>query len=182
MSSLLNILRDAHPITWIIIGSGAVAFVIAVERFLNLRRAEIDVQDFLPGVINTLRSQNVKEAIIICDETPGPASHVVREAIRHNKGGKEEMYQATRKAALTELPRLERMMKGLLTIVHVSPLLGLLGTVIGLLGMFEKMGGKNADSGGISTFMSVQQMAPDIRIALLSIICALLEAFPSYVA
>ena len=182
MSSLLNILRDAHPITWIIIVAGIIAFIIVVERFLNLRRAEIDVQDFLPGVINTLRSQNVKEAIIICDETPGPASHVVREAIRHNKGGKEEMYRATRKAALTELPRLERMMKGLLTIVHVCPLLGLLGTVIGLLRMFEKMVGKNADAEGITAFMSVQQMAPDIRIALISTTCGLLVAIPCYMA
>lgn len=179
MPTLFDMLSKAHPVAWLIIAIGFVAFVIILERFLNLRRAEIDVQDFLPGVINTLRTQNVKEAIIICDETPGPASHVVREAIMHSKSGKDEMYRATRKAALTELPRLERMMKALLTIVHVSPLLGLLGTVIGLLGIFGRM---EQDAQGATAFSTVQQMADPITVALVTTICGLSVAIPTYMA
>lgn len=178
MSILLENLKSGGSITWLIFALGVVALILVFERFLNLRRAEIDVQDFLPGVINTLRSQNIKEAIMICDETPGPASHVVREAIMHSRGGQDEMYRATRKAALSELPRLERMMKPLLTIVHVAPLIGLLGTVVGLLGVFNSMLGGNA----ATAFMSVDQMAPHIKIALLSSAAGLTVAIPCYMA
>ncbi len=178
MSVFLEILKDGSGITWLIFAMGFVSLVIVIERFLNLRRAEIDVTDFLPGVINTLRSQNIKEAILICDETPGPASHVVREAIMHSRGGKDEMYRATKKAALTELPRLERMMKALLTIVHVCPLLGLLGTVLGLVGVFSTMVDESAT--GTEVFMSVKQMAPHIKTALLSTAAGLTIAIPTY--
>lgn len=175
---LLENLTAGGEITWLIYGVGFIALMIIIERFLNLRRAEIDVQDFLPGVINTLRSQNVKEAIMICDETPGPASHVVREAIMHSKGGKEEMYRATRKAALTELPRLERMMKALLTIVHIAPLLGLMGTVLGMLNLFDQ----GTAETGAKSFMALTQIAPGIKIALISTAAGLAVAIPTYIS
>ena len=70
------------------------------------------------------------------------------------------------------------MMKALLTIVHVSPLLGLLGTVIGMYGIFGKM--KEAQGG--AAFSSVEQMSGPISIALITTICGLCVAIPTYMA
>ncbi len=175
MFVLLQILKMGGPVTWIILALGLIALIIMIERFLNLRRSQIDVQDFLPGIINTLRSQNIKEAVTICDEAPGPAAHVVRQAIMHSQDGKNEMYRATQEACLSELPRLERNMKLLLTIVHAAPLLGLLGTVIGLITIFYSV-----DRSEPATFSSLKEMAPAIWTALISSAAGLIVAIPAY--
>lgn len=170
---MLTLLREGGPFTWIILGVAAVALVIFFERFLNLRRAQVDVGDFLPGVINTLRNQDVRQAIFICDETPGPAAHIVRQVILQSAAGREAMFRAAREACLAELPRLERFLRALLAIVHVAPLLGLLGTVVGLIGMFDSM-----RQGGAAIPLS--QMAPDIGAALISTAAGLIVAVLGY--
>ncbi len=172
---LLQILMKGGLVTGVILVFGLIALILIVERFLTLRRAQIDVQDFLPGVINTLRSQDVKQAVIICDETPGPAAHIVRQAIMHCEEGREGMYRASREACLSELPRLERYMKALLTIVHITPLLGLLGTVIGMIAIFQRMVESKA---GI--FMPMTEMAGDLQGALISTAAGLTVAIPTY--
>ena len=168
-----EILINGGPVSWIILFLGLVVLVLIVERFLQLRRSQIDVRDFLPGVINTLRSQSIKEAITVCDETPGPAAHIVRQAILHREEGKSGMYTATKDACLSELPRLERNMKAILTIVHVAPLLGLLGTVIGLINLFNSMVNQE-------TLFSVSIMAPNLGAALISTALGLLVSIPAY--
>ena len=168
----MDIFAKGGPITWLIFFIGLICFVLVVERFLNLRRAQIDAQDFLPGVINNLRNQGAREAISICDETPGPSAHIVRAAIERRKGGKQEMMYATQEASLSELPRLERNMKALMTIVHVAPLLGLLGTVVGLIGMFRKMETKGV--------MNIGEMAPYIWSSLISTSAGLCVAVAGY--
>ena len=170
---LKTILEGGGPVTWLILLLGFISLVLIVERLLQLRRSQIDVRDFLPGVINTLRSQSIKEAITVCDETPGPAAHIVRQAIVHRDEGTEGMYRATKEACLSELPRLERNMKAILTIVHVAPLLGLLGTVIGLMSLFNSMRAKE-------TIFSIELMAPHLGAALISTAIGLMVSIPAY--
>ena len=56
------------PVFWILITLAVVAVVTYFERLLDLRRAQIDYQDFLDGVINVLDAGNVDEALAICEE------------------------------------------------------------------------------------------------------------------
>ncbi len=176
-SVLIDMLMKGGFVTAVILVFAVIALIIVIERFLSLRRSQIDVQDFLPGVINTLRSQDVKQAVIICDETPGPAAHIVRQAIMHCEEGREGMYRAAREACLSELPRLERFMKALLTIVHVTPLLGLLGTVIGMLSILQNM-----DQSKAGIFMPMTEMAGDLQSALISTAAGLTVAIPTYLS
>ena len=172
---MLTLLVKGGPVTWVILGIAGLALIIFIERFLNLRRAQIDVRDFLPGVINTLRNQDVKQAIFICDETPGPAAHIVRQVILHSAEGREGMFRAAREACLSELPRLERFLRVLLAIVHVTPMLGLLGTVVGLIRMFGSL-----EKGGAAIPLS--QMAPDIWAALIATAAGLIVAVLGYLS
>ena len=55
---------------WLLVGLAAVAVVAYFERLLDLRRAQIDWQDFLKGVVNVLDSGNTDEALAICEDTP----------------------------------------------------------------------------------------------------------------
>jgi biopolymer transport protein ExbB len=103
----------------------------------------------------------VVEAVAICDETPGPVAHVVRAAILHADKDETQMRRAVEEVSLIEVPRLERNMKLLATIGHIAPLLGLLGTVVGLIGVFDEMQGKGH-------FVETIQLAEHVKTALLT--------------
>ncbi|MCH2176363.1 MAG: MotA/TolQ/ExbB proton channel family protein [Lentisphaeria bacterium] len=154
---------------------GLIAIFYSFERFLHLRRCQIDVQTFMPGIINTIRTQNIKEAVLVCDETPGPAARLVRQALLNCEGTQADMYRAVKEASLFELPRLERHMKALLTITHIAPLLGLLGTITGLMSIFYSMEDASA-------VMSIELMGPGIARALISSAAGLSVAIPTYLA
>ena len=79
------------------------------------------------------------EAVSICDQTPGPVAHMVRTALLHSDEPPEMLKPTIAKAGLGEVPRLEKNLGGLLTIAQVTPLLGLMGTVIGLIRVFMVM-------------------------------------------
>jgi len=104
-----------------------IALFIVLGRILHFHRAQIDVPEFLHGLFNVLRRNNVVEAIATCDETPGPVAYVLRTAILHCDQDESTLRHAVEEASLEEIPRLEKNLKGLATIAHVAPLLGLLG-------------------------------------------------------
>lgn len=121
----------------LICGVGAV--LLFLERLFHLHRARIQQEDFLNGIYTVVNRGNMAEAVSICDQTPGPVAHMVRIALLHADEEPEELKETITKAGLKEIPRLERNMGGLLTIAQITPLLGLLGTVVGLIGVFMSL-------------------------------------------
>ena len=133
---MLGILRDGGPMAWVLLLASVAAAVVFFERLLYLHRAQIKTGDFLRGIFTILRRQNRVEAIAICDETPGPVARVIRAAILHMDGSPAEVRHAIRESALAEIPRIERHVGVLGVIAQTAPLLGLLGTVLGMMQMF----------------------------------------------
>ena len=121
------------PILWILAAMALVAFVTYVERLLDLRRAQIDRQDFLKGVINVLDAGHADEALAICEDTPAPVAQVVATAIRHREGSARLLREAVDSQGRAEVGRLDRRLAALAIIGQTAPLLGLLGAVIGLI-------------------------------------------------
>ncbi len=126
-------------IMWPIMACSIAAAVLFWERVFHLHRAQIKSDDFLNGIYTIVNRGNTAEAVSICDQTPGPVAHMVRIALLHADEPPEELKQTITKAGLGEIPRLEKNMGGLLTIAQVTPLLGLMGTVIGLIRIFMMM-------------------------------------------
>ena len=120
-------------IFWILVAMTAVALVTYVERFIDLRRAQIDYQDFLKGVINVLEAGNIDEALAICDDTTVPVAQVVATAIRNRAGSARVLREAVDAQGRAEVGRLDRRMAALAIIAQIAPTLGLLGTVIGFI-------------------------------------------------
>jgi biopolymer transport protein ExbB len=123
----LDLMRQGGPILWIILLSGLAAFLVYIERSLHLHRARIKFDDFLKGICNILRRQNIDEALAICDETPGPVSYIVRAAILHRAEGREGMRAAIHDAGTAEISRMERRLVVVATVAQLAPLMGLLG-------------------------------------------------------
>ena len=118
---------------WILIGLAVVAVFTYFERLLDLRRAQIDWQDFLKGVVNVLDSGNTDEALAICEDTPAPVAQVVATAIRHREGSARILRDAVDSQGRAEIGRLDRRLATLAIIGQIAPLLGLLGTVVGFM-------------------------------------------------
>ncbi len=131
-----NLGPTSIPMLWLILFAGAVAIVVFVERFLHCHRAQINSIEFLNGIRNVLRRDNVVEAISICDATHGPVARLVKTAILNRDHGRERVREALEEAGLAEVPRLEEKLNLLATISQLAPLLGLLGTVIGFIQVF----------------------------------------------
>lgn len=121
------------PVFWILVALAAAAVVVFFERLVELRRAQIDWQDFIKGVLNVLDSGNEDEALAICDDTPVPVASVVATAIRNRKRDERRLREAVDAQGRTEIGRLDRRLASLAVIGQIAPLLGLLGTVIGFI-------------------------------------------------
>src|SRR5215475_6639668 len=127
------ILKSGGAVFLLILLAGAVAVVVFVERFLHCHRPQINTTEFLNGVRNVLRRDNVVEAISICDATHGPVARLVKTAILNRDNGRDRVRESLEEAGLAEVPRLEEKLNLLATIAQLAPLLGLLGTVIGFM-------------------------------------------------
>lgn len=173
MTVLFDLLKNGGFITWIICVLAVLSLYLVFERWISLHRAHINVQEFLSGICNVLKKNNVVEAIALCQETPGPVSHVVRAAIQHGDQAPHEIRRAIEEAGLAEIPRLEKNLKLLLTIVQLAPVCGLLGTVLGMMDLFQSM--ETA-----KTFIDIKTMAHLLWPALISTATGLLLAIPGY--
>jgi len=134
------------------------ALAIIIERAFSLRRVRIDTQSFAEKITRVVNAGRVMEAMVICENTPGPMASIVKSALgaRGASGASaEEIRLAVEETAGREAGYLERYLPALGTIGTVSPLLGLLGTVLGMIkssNFLATSGGANPAGliGGIS--------------------------------
>ena len=127
------LLQKGGLMTWFILATSVVAGIMFFAKLIDLHRAQIKWRDFLQGIYNILNRQNIVEAVSICDETPGPVASIVRAAVLHHDEDRESIHRAIEETGLAEIPRLERHLTFLATFAQITPLLGLLGTVLGLM-------------------------------------------------
>jgi biopolymer transport protein ExbB len=136
---LPTLLTNGGPVIWLILIAAAAALVTFIERVLYCHRAQINSTEFLNGVRNVLKRDNVVEAISICDATPGPVARLVKTAILNRDKSRDRVREAVEEAGLTEVPLLEERLNLIATIAQIAPLLGLFGTVIGFMEIFQKL-------------------------------------------
>ncbi len=121
------------PIFWILVAMAVAAVVVFFERLIELRRAQIDYEDFVKGIINVLDRDNENEALAICEDTAVPVANVVATAIRHRHGSARLLREAVDSQGRAEVGRLDRRLAALAIIGQAAPAVGLLGTLIGFI-------------------------------------------------
>ena len=130
---MLNLMGNGGPVIWILLACGLFAALVFFERLFNLHRAQIAADDFLKGVYNILNRDNPVEAAAICEEAPGPVARLALAAVLHHDDTLESIGRAIEDAGLEEIPRMERGLGWLATLARITPLIGLFGTVLGLM-------------------------------------------------
>lgn len=130
---VIEMVKQGGPVVWVIAGAGVVALLVYLERSLSLHRARIRVDDFLKGIFNILRRGNAEEALTICEETPGPVAHLVKTAIIERDQDRDVIRSRVEDAGVAEISRMERGLVVLAAVAQAAPLLGLFGTVLGMV-------------------------------------------------
>jgi biopolymer transport protein ExbB len=160
---------------WVLGLCSMVALGVFLERLFYYRRSRMNVNEFLAGVLALVRRQSYHEAIIRCEEGHGPIVSVVRTAIYKRHLPPAELREVVREIAQLAIPDLEANISLLGTIGYVAPLLGLFGTVTGMIEAFEKI---NRMSGAAS----VGDLSQGIYVALITSAAGLAVAIPCYLA
>ena len=173
-----EMMQKGGPIMWPILLCSVIAFAIIIERLVSLRRAEIDTKAFMEQISKSLKRNKIMEALDLCDRTPGPIAHVLKAGILKHDRPRQEVKEAVEDAALHEVPRLEKNLPVLATVAHISPLLGLLGTVTGMVAAFLVIQNKASSVNPVNP----GDLAGGIWEALLTTVAGLCVAIPTFVA
>ena len=165
---------DGGPVMWLILFASITAMFIFFEKWFQFHSEQINVGELITGLFNVLRRDGYVEAITLCDNTPGPVPAVLNAAILARQRGDRNLESAIESACLDEVARLERHLNILGTIGYIAPLLGLLGTVLGLMEAFQAV---NADA---SVYLSVTELASAVNQALITTAAGLAVAIFCY--
>jgi biopolymer transport protein ExbB len=169
----LELIQKGGPLMYPILFCSVLALAIALERSWSLRRGRVISPAIHSEITEYLREGNLKECMNLCRESSSPMTNITLAALANFNKGREEIREAIEDAGRHEVPHLERYLTWLSTIASVAPLLGLLGTVMGMIKVFNVIstqgpGNPNALAGGISE-------------ALLTTAAGLTVAIPSFV-
>jgi biopolymer transport protein ExbB len=147
-----TLLARGGPMLWVLAGLALLGLMLFTERVLYLHRGQIRAKSFVEGVRNILGKRRLVEALAVCEEAPGPVAAVVKAALLHADAPAETMRFHVQEAGIVELPALERRLGAIAAVAQVAPLVGLLGTVLGMITTFRafEQGGHYAMAGSIS--------------------------------
>lgn len=173
-----QLILKGGPLMLLILGCSVIAFAVVVERLYHLRKAKIDTEEFMEGISETLRRNKVMDAIDRCNAMPGPIAKILKAGILKHDRSRVEVKEAIEDAGLHEVPKLEKNLSVLATIAHIAPLLGLLGTVTGMVQAFQVIEMK----AGALMPVNPGDLAGGIWESLITTVAGLAVAIPTYVA
>ncbi len=172
----LSMLQQGGPVIVLIGICALIAAFVFILKWFEFYRAQMDVNEIVTGLTNVLRRDGIREAITLCDNSPGPVPRVLSSAIRAYKED-DDIRDSLATQTLIEVPRLESRLNILATLAYVTPLLGLLGTVLGLVDSFQTITA-NPDA----AITTLPELSKGVYKALLCTAAGLSVAIPCHIA
>ncbi len=170
---MLSILQAAGWPVWFLILTSVIALALIIERALVLRRARVAPGGLLGLWLAALQNPATAPETFRRLESASPLGRILAAGARNARAGRPAMQEAMDLAAQRVAHELERFLGALSTIAAVAPLLGLFGTVIGMIEIF----GAAQPSGN-----SPQALAHGISVALYNTALGLAVAIPALIA
>lgn len=140
METIAAFFKHGGPFMYVIALAMVFGYAIALERIIVLAfRTRIDTPVFVNRILELVHSGNVARAIEYARRSEAPLPRIVRAGLEQfqNGGGEKDVQRAFELAALVEVPKIEKRTHYLSTIANVATLLGLLGTIFGLIVSFQ---------------------------------------------
>ncbi|HLP98976.1 MAG TPA: MotA/TolQ/ExbB proton channel family protein [Sideroxyarcus sp.] len=158
---------------WLLIIASLIAVALIVERALFLRSKKIVPPALLDEVVQELKQKGVSQQMLAKLSEGSPLGSVFAAGLKNIKSSPEVMKESIEEAGRSATHQLERFLTTIGTIASISPLLGLFGTVVGMIEIF---GSQNA--GGAAP----TELAHGISVALYNTAFGLIVAIPSMIA
>ena len=174
VDSVLDFVAKGGPVMMAIIGCSLLALAVIVERFVSLRRRAVTPPDFLKGLEAIANDSN--RATDFCRANGSPIANILASAIKRRGMGIDAVAKAVEDNGHREVIRLRQRMRVLGALPQVSTMLGLLGTIFGMIKTFQAV----AASG--QTLGKTETLAKGIFEAWTNTAAGLLVAIPVLIA
>ncbi|HKY01050.1 MAG TPA: MotA/TolQ/ExbB proton channel family protein [Burkholderiales bacterium] len=169
---MFDIIRAAGWPIWFLLVASVIAVALIIERLIMLRRAKVAPPNLLGKVVEAYRKQGVSQQLIDAVYKDSPLGRVLAVGLRNHKAPRPVMKEAIEEEGRTVSHELERFLTTLGTIASVAPLMGLFGTIVGMIEIF----GSQAPTG-----QNPAQLAHGISIALYNAGFGILIAIPAMI-
>jgi len=133
---VLEIVNAAGWPIWLLIIASIVAVALIAERLVFLRNENVAPANLLDAVVQELKQRGVSDAMLSRLEEDSPLGRIFAAGLRNIKSSQEVMKDSIEEAGRATTHELERFLTSLGTIASISPLLGLFGTVVGMIEIF----------------------------------------------
>jgi biopolymer transport protein ExbB len=155
-----------------------IGLAVAIERIIYLNMATINTKKFLNDLESALKSGGAKAALTVCQNTPGPVAGIFAEGLNRADEGIDVVEKAVVSYGGVEMGKMEKALPWLSLFISLAPMLGFLGTVIGMIFAFDQI----EAAGDISPTV----VAGGIKVALLTtvgglIVAMILQIFYNYI-
>jgi biopolymer transport protein ExbB len=168
-----DLLSKGGPLVWLLLCCFGLALAIFAERLAYFHRASLNVGEFLAGLASLIRRKNFSEALQECVATRVPVGRVLHAALLRHHVPREQLKEIVQEAGQLEVPRLERYLSVLHGIAHAAPLIGLLGTIAGLMDTFTQLNNVNG-------YATPADVARGVYQSLITSALGLVVAIPSF--
>ena len=169
---MFSILEAAGWPIWFLLLASIIAVALIIERFTALRHDKIVPPGLLTGVVNEYRQSGANDERLTMLEAHSPLGRVLAAGVRNAKNPRDVMKESIEEVGRGVAHDLERFLTTLGTIASISPLMGLFGTVVGMIEIF----GSPTASGN-----NPQALAHGISVALYNTGFGLIIAIPSMI-
>lgn len=171
--TLLDYFFQGGPLMWPILICSVIALAVSLERLWSLRRGAIIPQNLLIESEDLIARELYPEALTACKKDQSPLSRLIAVAVQNQGKPRGEIKEVLEETGRREASNLERFLPVMTVIISIAPLLGLLGTVQGMIQLFSSM------QGGTPGDMSF--VAEGIATALLTTFSGLTVAIPAII-
>lgn len=178
--SILDFVRAGGTIGYVILFLSVVAVALGVVLALQIRAASLAPEHVVDGLTKLVKERRIDRAIAFCDDAENDSflAHIMSAGLTRyvrSPFGALELKSALEEAGAEQVARLYRWTDALALIASIAPMLGLLGTVVGINGAFSTISRSQG-------FARPDQLAGDIALALVTTIMGLVLAIPATAA
>ncbi|MCX6879193.1 MAG: MotA/TolQ/ExbB proton channel family protein [Verrucomicrobia bacterium] len=168
-----GLIEQGGPLVWVLLGLAFIGAVCVIERLFFFHRARINVGDLLVGLAHHIRRRSFAEALHEAARAPGPVARVAHAALLRYYLPRQDLRDVVQESGQLEVPQIENNLRAILGVALLAPLVGMLGTMVGMVETFQRV----SEQGG---FSGPGELSGGVFTALITSVVGLTVAVPMY--
>ncbi len=171
--NLLEMFFKGGVIMYPILLCSVIMVYVAIERYLTLRKAQLDVGQFMMKVRSLFQRGEASAVLAFCSQKDAPIANIIRRGVMKHDQGDQKVREAVEDAGKEEVYHLEKRISWLASIAGIAPMLGFLGTVTGMVAAFQQIQ-------SLAGTVNPGDLAGGIWEALITTVFGLVVGIPAY--